>query len=208
MASLALLGQTVVNGILLGGIYAVAAIGLSLVFGIMDVVNVSHGHFLMLGGYVAVLLFAVLGLTPLVGMFVAIALLFVVGLLVERVLLRHVMERDIEQPLLFLFGLALVLQNLGGHFLGSSSRSAELGLPSISPQVGRDDSRFPFYVGPGRRRSVSSPQAAHERTYTVTPSSSTDSTDRPVSSPQAGQSSRISAPSVVFGAPTATSRVG
>ena len=136
MASFDLVAQTVVNGVLLGGVYALAAIGLSLVFGIMDVVNISHGHFLMVGGYVAVVLFTLVGLSPLVGMFVAMGLLFVLGYAVERLLLRHVLEREIEQPLLFLFGLALVLQNLGRHVLGSSSRSAELGLADVGAQVG------------------------------------------------------------------------
>ena len=119
---------TLLNGFLLGGIYAVAALGLSLVFGIMDVVNLAHGHFLMMGGYVAVLLFAGVGLTPLLGMFAAIAVLFLVGVVVQRVLLESVVDEGIEQPILVLFGVALVLQNLGRHFLGSNARTTDLGL--------------------------------------------------------------------------------
>lgn len=119
---------TLLNGILLGGIYAVAALGLSLVFGIMDVVNLAHGHFLMIGGYVAVLLFSATGVTPLIGMFAAIVVLFVLGMVVQRVLLERIVDAGIEQPILVLFGVALVLQNLGRHFLGANARTTDLGL--------------------------------------------------------------------------------
>lgn len=119
---------TLLNGILLGGIYAVAALGLSLVFGIMDVVNLAHGHFLMIGGYVAVLLFSATGVTPLIGMFAAIVVLFVLGMAVQRVLLERIVDAGIEQPILVLFGVALVLQNLGRHILGANARTTDLGL--------------------------------------------------------------------------------
>lgn len=119
---------TLLNGLLLGGIYAVAALGLSLVFGIMDVVNLAHGHFLMVGGYVAVILFSLAGVTPLLGMFAAIAVLFLVGVVVQRVLLERIVDEGIEQPILVLFGVALVLQNLGRHFLGANARTTDLGL--------------------------------------------------------------------------------
>ena len=128
MVDVQLLTQTLVNGILLGGIYALAALGLSLVFGIMDVVNLAHGHFLMVGGYVAVILLSMFGVTPLVGMFVGIGVLFVLGLAVQRVLLERVVGDGIERPILVLFGVALVLQNLGQYFLGSNARSTDLGL--------------------------------------------------------------------------------
>lgn len=127
MVAADLILQTVLNGLLLGGIYALAALGLSLVFGIMDVVNLAHGHFLMVGGYVAVILLSLYGVTPLAGMFVAIAVLFVVGLAVQRAILSRVVGDGIERPILVLFGVALVLQNVGQYLLGSNARSTELG---------------------------------------------------------------------------------
>jgi branched-chain amino acid transport system permease protein len=119
-----LVSQSIVNGILLGGIYAVAALGLSLVFGIMDIVNLAHGHMLMVGAYVAILVFAATGITPLVGMFLAMGLLFVFGIVLQKVLLKHVVGEGIEQPIIVLFGLALVLQSLGRIVLGSDARSS------------------------------------------------------------------------------------
>lgn len=128
MVDVDLLVLALLNGILLGGIYALAALGLSLVFGIMDVVNLAHGHFLMVGGYIAVILFAATGVTPLLGMFLAIAVLFILGVVVQKVVLERVVDAGLEQPILVLFGLALVLQNLGRHLLGPNARTTDLGL--------------------------------------------------------------------------------
>lgn len=146
MASTELLAQIFVNGLLLGGIYAVAALGLSLVFGIMDIVNLAHGHMLMLGAYIAILLFASLGVTPLVGMFVAMGILFVFGVLLQKFLLSHVVDEGLEQPIIVLFGLALVLQSLGRIVLGSDARSSELGIPGESVEVGSVLLSFPRTV--------------------------------------------------------------
>lgn len=131
-----LVSQSVVNGLLLGGIYALAALGLSLVFGIMDIVNLAHGHMLMVGAYVAILVFAATGITPLLGMFLAMAVLFALGVVLQRVVLKHVVGEGIEQPIIVLFGLALVLQNLGQRILGSDTRTADLGIPGGGIDLG------------------------------------------------------------------------
>src|SRR6056297_2671029 len=123
MVATDLLTQSVINGLLLGGIYALAALGLSLVFGIMDIVNLAHGHMLMVGAYIAILVFAATGITPLVGMLLAIVLMFGLGVLLQKVLLKHVVDEGIEQPIIVLFGLALILQNLGRVLLGGDSRT-------------------------------------------------------------------------------------
>ena len=141
-----LVSQSVVNGFLLGGIYALAALGLSLVFGIMDIVNLAHGHLLMVGGYVAILVFAATGITPLVGMFIAIGVLFVIGVVVHKVLLQHVVGEGIEQPIIVLFGLALVLQNLGRVVFGSDTRTADIGIPGDGFQLGSAFVSFPRSV--------------------------------------------------------------
>jgi len=131
-----LVSQSIVNGLLLGGIYAVAALGLSLVFGIMDIVNLAHGHMLMVGAYVAIILFAATGTSPLVGMFLAIGLLFALGIVLQKVLLQHVVGEGIEQPIIVLFGLALILQNIGQLVLGGDARTADLGIPGGGIDLG------------------------------------------------------------------------
>jgi len=146
MASSELVAQTLVNGLLLGGIYAVAALGLSLVFGIMDIVNLAHGHMLMVGGYVAIILFAATGITPLVGMLLAMVLLFVLGVVLQKVLLQHVVDEGLEQPIIVLFGLALVLQNVGRVLLGGDARSSDIGIPGSGLDLGMVYLSFPRTV--------------------------------------------------------------
>ncbi|WP_336022898.1 branched-chain amino acid ABC transporter permease [Halobellus salinisoli] len=138
--------QTIVNGLLLGGIYALAALGLSLVFGIMDIVNLAHGHMLMVGAYIAILVFAATGITPLVGMVLAMALMFGLGVLLQKVLLKHVVDEGLEQPIIILFGLALILQNLGRVILGGDARTADIGIPGNGFDIGIAFMSFPRTV--------------------------------------------------------------
>ncbi|WP_247004690.1 branched-chain amino acid ABC transporter permease [Halosolutus gelatinilyticus] len=136
MVSPELAFESLLNGLLIGGIYAVAALGLSLVFGIMDVVNLAHGHMLMAGAYVGILLFAATGITPLVGMLLAAGVLFAFGVFLQRVLLERVVDEGIEQPIIVLFGLALVLQSVARIVLGSEPQRASIGIPGSSIPVG------------------------------------------------------------------------
>ena len=146
MVTTDLLAQSIANGLLLGGIYALAALGLSLVFGIMDIVNLAHGHMLMVGAYVAIGFFAATGITPLVGMFLAIILMFGLGMLLQVVLLRHVVDEGLEQPIIVLFGLALVLQNVGQSLVGGDSRSSDISIPGNAIDVGFASLSFPRTV--------------------------------------------------------------
>lgn len=141
-----LLVQSFLNGLLLGGIYAIAALGLSLVFGIMDIVNLAHGHMLTVGAYVAILLFAATGITPLVGMVLAAVILFGFGVALQRFLLDPVVGEGIEQPIIVLFGLALVLQSLGRLLFGSEAQATEIGIPGGSLQLGPAALSFPRVV--------------------------------------------------------------
>jgi branched-chain amino acid transport system permease protein len=138
--------QSLLNGLLLGGIYAVAALGLSLVFGIMDIVNLAHGHMLMVGAYVAILLFGVLGVTPIIGMVVAFLVLFVLGMALQRFLLERVVGEGLEQPIIVLFGLALMLQSIGRILVGSQSQATEIGIPGEAISIGSATLSFPRVV--------------------------------------------------------------
>ncbi|MCG1003257.1 MULTISPECIES: branched-chain amino acid ABC transporter permease [Halobacterium] len=136
MVTTDLLVQSLLNGLLLGGIYAVAALGLSLVFGIMDIVNLAHGHMLMVGAYVAIILFTSLGLTPIVGMVVAFAVLFVLGMALQRFVLERVVGEGMEQPIIVLFGLALMLQSIGRLAFGGNAQATDIGIPGDAIAIG------------------------------------------------------------------------
>ncbi|MCD2203409.1 branched-chain amino acid ABC transporter permease [Halobacterium sp. KA-6] len=146
MVATDLLVQSLLNGLLLGGIYAVAALGLSLVFGIMDIVNLAHGHMLMVGAYVAIVLFTALGLTPIVGMVVAFAVLFVLGMALQRFVLERVVGEGMEQPIIVLFGLALMLQSIGRIVVGSDAQATDIGIPGDAIAIGAATLSFPRVV--------------------------------------------------------------
>ncbi|MGB9965578.1 branched-chain amino acid ABC transporter permease [Halobacterium hubeiense] len=146
MVATDLLVQSLLNGLLLGGIYAVAALGLSLVFGIMDIVNLAHGHMLMVGAYVAIVLFTALGLTPIVGMVVAFAVLFVLGMALQRFVLERVVGEGMEQPIIVLFGLALMLQSIGRIVVGSEAQATDIGIPGDAISIGAATLSFPRVV--------------------------------------------------------------
>jgi branched-chain amino acid transport system permease protein len=109
-----LLLQSAVSGLLIGGLYGLVALGLSLSFGVMKVLNVAHGELLMLGGFAAYFAFNLWGMDPFVSMPLVFVSLFIFGVLLYQVVFRFVvkfdMEHRIKNSLLVSFGLALILQ--------------------------------------------------------------------------------------------------
>jgi branched-chain amino acid transport system permease protein len=103
--------DTIVQGILLGGLYALFAAGLSLVFGIMRLVNLAHGDLIVLGAYLILVAVSVLGLHPFLAALVAAPVMFLLGWVLQKVVLNRTLGDDIMPPLLVTFGLSIVLQN-------------------------------------------------------------------------------------------------
>ena len=114
--SLDAVAQSLAFGILIGALYGVAAVGLSLVFGVLRVLNVAHGELLMLGGYFSFWLFALYGIDPFISLGASVPALFVIGAVLHRGIFVHVVKLHedvrIKNSLLIGFGLALVLHNL------------------------------------------------------------------------------------------------
>jgi branched-chain amino acid transport system permease protein len=103
--------QATINGLLEGGLIALVAVGFSLVWGVMNIVNLAHGALVLIGAYIAWKLNAGLGIEPLLGMFVAGAALLGVGYVIQRYLINLVVNAPIWMTLLLTFGLSLVLVN-------------------------------------------------------------------------------------------------
>ena len=106
-----ILVDTLVQGLLLGGLYALFAAGLSLVFGIMRLVNLAHGDLIILGAYLILTITSATGLHPFVAVFLAAPVMFALGWLLQTHLLNRVLGTDILPPLLVTFGLSVVIQN-------------------------------------------------------------------------------------------------
>lgn len=107
-----LLAQILVNGILLGGLYAVMAQGLALVWGVLNIVNLAHGAFIMLGAYASWYLYTDLGVDPFAGLPITAAALFALGYGLQRGLLNLVVRAPMFNTLLITFGLEVVLTYL------------------------------------------------------------------------------------------------
>jgi branched-chain amino acid transport system permease protein len=107
-----LVAQDLVNGILAGGIFAVVALGFSLVWGIMNIINLAHGSFIMLGAYTTYQLVTSFGLDPFVTLPFSFVALFVLGYLIQRLLINWVARAPILTTFLLTFGLSLLIVNI------------------------------------------------------------------------------------------------
>jgi len=108
---LAQLPQNLVSGLLLGGMYALIGAGLALVYGVMDIVNMAHGAFLMVGMYTTYLLVTHLGIDPYVGILITAPVLFLMGMLIQRLVIHRVATASHMNQILLTVGLSMVLVN-------------------------------------------------------------------------------------------------
>lgn len=118
--------QAVVIGLLIGGVYGLVAMGLTLIFGVLDIVNFAHGAFLAIALYVTVVMAGRFGLHPLVALLVSVPLMFVLGALVQRFVLAGAMGKPLENQLLITLGLSLLIDNLLLLFFGPNPQSVTL----------------------------------------------------------------------------------
>lgn len=103
--------NAIVQGVLLGGLYALFAAGLSLIFGVMRLVNIAHGDFIVLAAYLGLTTMTALGISPLVSLVLVVPLMAGIGYVLQRCILNRTLGDDILPPLLVTFGLSVILQN-------------------------------------------------------------------------------------------------
>jgi branched-chain amino acid transport system permease protein len=129
--------QAVLNGLLTGSLYALIGMGMALIFGVMRIANFAHGAFMMIGMYVAYLLFDRLGVTPYLGFIAAAAVLFALGFVVYQGVLRRIAERSEFMQILLTLGLGLIL--IGGAQLVFGADFHQISLPLLDVN---------FHLGP------------------------------------------------------------
>ncbi len=127
--------QPIVNGILLGGLYAVVAIGMSTMFGIVKLVNLAHGDLMILGSFLSMTVVTWLGISPLTSLIVVIPAMYFVGYFVQGYLLNRVLGKEMEPPLLVAFGLSIIIQNLLLLVYTPDARSLQSGLAMMTIPV-------------------------------------------------------------------------
>jgi len=119
--------NAVVQGVLLGGLYALFAVGLSLVFGIMRVVNLAHGDFIVLAAFLGVVVVGATGMSPFWAVAVVAPAMFALGYAVQRALLSRALDRGPLPPLLVTFGLSIVIQNALLQIFSADDRRLAIG---------------------------------------------------------------------------------
>jgi branched-chain amino acid transport system permease protein len=119
--------NTIVQGILLGGIYALFAIGLSLSFGIMRLVNIAHGDLIVLSAYVALVVGQGTGLDPISSLLIVVPAMFALGYAIQRGLLNQTLSGGLLPPLLVTFGISIIIQNGLLEGFGAYTQRLKLG---------------------------------------------------------------------------------
>lgn len=130
------MANTVAGGALLGGLIALSAVGLSLVLGVMKLVNLMHGQIVVLGAYIAFFLGSAFGLNPLLALPIVFALGFVLMAPVQRFILEPVAKRGEEAALLTTFALAIIFENLFVRFFSGDTRSLDTSFSRQTIAVG------------------------------------------------------------------------
>jgi len=127
--------QLLIAGILQGGVYALAAFGLSLIFGVSNVLNLAHGQFLMLGALGVYLIFSFTPIDPFLISIIMIPLFFALGCLFERGLIRRLMSRlahqQVEASILVTLGASLAIQDFASFLWGSEDKGISYFLPTL-----------------------------------------------------------------------------
>ena len=101
--------QVIINGILLGGIYALLGVGMTMMFGIVKLTNLAHGEFIIIGAYLSTILANAIGVDPILSIIVTVPIMFLVGMGLQSGLINRVMKIGSEPALLVTFGLSIIL---------------------------------------------------------------------------------------------------
>jgi len=115
--------QSLLNGILLGGLYAVIGLGMSLIFGIMGLINLAHGDLIIVSTYISMVVAIHYSGNVFIALLITVLVMIVVGLFCQSVLINRVVDKGAEPPLLITFGLSVILQNVLQLIFGADAKS-------------------------------------------------------------------------------------
>ena len=115
--------NTLIQGVLLGGYYAVIACGLSFMFSVMRIINLAHGSLAVLAAYLLFVLADHFGLSPWLGLLIVLPVMAIIGFLLQRLVLERSLRGGLLVPILATFGLSIVIDNLLFQQFGADTRS-------------------------------------------------------------------------------------
>ena len=123
--------NVILQGVLIGGLYAMFAAGLSLIFGVMRLVNIAHGDLIVLAAYVALMVTDTMGIGPLTSLILVVPAMALIGYAMQRLLLNRTLGDDLLPPLLVTFGLSIIIQNGLLEVFTADSRKLQAGAVEI-----------------------------------------------------------------------------
>jgi len=124
--------NTIIQGVMIGGLYAMFAIGLAMIFGVMKLVNIAHGDLIVLSAYVSLIVTQTLGINPLLSLLFVAPIMGVIGYLLQRGLFNRTLGGDLMPPLLVSFGLSVIIQNGLLQFFSADNRRLQAGAIEVA----------------------------------------------------------------------------
>jgi branched-chain amino acid transport system permease protein len=124
--------QLIINGILLGGMYALISIGLTLIFGVIEIINFAHGEFLMLSMYASFFLFQLYGIDPYLSLLIILPLFFIIGMVVQRGIIQPIINAPPLNQVFMTIGLSIVLQNIALFLWKADYRTIKTGYSAFT----------------------------------------------------------------------------
>jgi branched-chain amino acid transport system permease protein len=124
--------NVILQGVLTGGLYAMFAAGLSLIFGVMRLVNIAHGDLIVLAAYIALIASTALGINPLLSLIIVVPAMALIGYILQRGLLNRTIGDDLLPPLLVTFGLSIIIQNGLLEVFTADSRKLQAGMIEVA----------------------------------------------------------------------------
>ena len=137
MVSFDIFLQSLVNGLVMGGIYSLIAVGLTLVFGVMRIINIAHGEFIMVGMYLAYFLNVALAMDPYLAILVIVPIMFLLGMAFYGLLIKPAIDKGPMNQVMITIGFSIVLVNLAMFLLSADYRALNLGYFNRSFRVSR-----------------------------------------------------------------------
>jgi branched-chain amino acid transport system permease protein len=141
-----LLAQVTVAGVLLGGVFALIAAGLNIIFGVVRIINFAHGELVMLGMYATFFLHSILGIDPYLSILAVAPALFVVGVIVQRVVIQPILDASAISKIFATVGLSLVLINLALILFGGDFRSVRTSYSDATISIGAINVNVPRLI--------------------------------------------------------------
>ena len=129
--------QSILQGVMIGGLYAAVGLGMNMIFGIVKITNLAHGDFLILAAYISMLFLGIFN-NPFLTLIVVVPIMFFIGFGVQKSMLNNVIGRGDEPPLLITFGISIVIQNLLLYFFTANAQKLQTPLLLQSFSIGND----------------------------------------------------------------------